>query len=80
MVAGGDGHVSGSRILESLDPFLGVVTDRIETPGSFGVFILVELAIIEIPLALGVGGIYSPVEEYSETLVLEIPARLEIIL
>ena len=79
MVTGGYRHIARSGILESLHPFLGVVAGRVESGSRVGIFILVQAAELEIPLPLRIGGIYSPMQEYSKAVIDKLPTCLNVL-
>ncbi len=54
VMTGGDRHIAGTGILESLNPFLGVVAGGIESGRRVGIFILVQASKLEVPLPLRV--------------------------
>ena len=79
VMTGSDCHIAGTCILESLNPFLGVVAGGIESGRRVGIFILVQATKLKVPLPLRIGRIYSPMQEYSEAVVDELAARLQIL-
>ena len=68
-MAGCEGDVTCSCVFEGLHPFIGIESDGIESGGSLGIFILVEIACVEIPFALCEHTVDTPMKEDSEATV-----------
>ena len=79
VVAGSDRHVLGSGILESLDPLLGVVAGGVEGGSRVGIFVLVQMTLVKVPLTLRIGGVDAPMQEYSEAVIDKLPTCLKVL-
>ena len=79
MVAGSDRHVLGAGILESLDPLPGVVAGGVEGGSRVGIFVLVQMTLVKVPLTLRIGGVDAPMQEYSEAVIDKLPTCLKVL-
>ena len=68
VMPGSYGDILCSSILECFYPLACIVPCRIESACSLGILIFIQFSCLKIPFALGVGGIDSPMKEYSESL------------
>ena len=78
MMTRGECYILCSRCLDGLHPFTRIERGRIEASRRFGIFLSIQAA-VQIPLALSEHAVDSPMDEYSETHVLESLTSLEIV-
>ena len=67
VVAGGEGQVTRPGVLESGHPLVCVEADGVEGCRRLGVFVFVQLSQVEVPFALGIRGVESPVDEDAQS-------------
>ena len=71
VVARGKSQVARTCVFESGHPLVCIEADGIEGCGRLGVFVLVQFAQVEVPFALGIRGVETPVDEDTQSFLCE---------